>query len=338
MGYTVFGAGAIGGTVGAHMVRGGESVLFVDQDRDHVQAMQAHGLTIKGFDEIFSVPVSATTPDALPDRLETVLLAVKAPATEGAVRSFADRLAPDGCVVSLQNGLNELVIAKLVGEQRTVGAFVNFSADYLEPGLIHFAGRGTFVIGELDGSITPRLHQLQQALGHWGNVQTTDNIWGYLWGKQAYGAMLFATALTNDSMADAIDQHRQVSVDLAREVLRVAAAQDITPLGFDGFEPEAIGSADRSEVNASLDRLIAIRHTDEKTHSGVWRDMAVRKRRTEVDAHFLPIVDLAQQFGLEVPLLQRMIEMIHEVEDGRRAFSGANLDELAGPVTQPASR
>src|SRR5919199_589524 len=231
MQYTVFGAGAIGGTVGAHMVRGGESVLFVDRDADHVRAMQQHGLTIRGFAETFTVPVEATTPEALPDRLQTVLLATKAPATEAAVRSFADRLAPDGCVVSLQNGLNELTIARLVGEPRTIGAFVNFSADYLEPGLIHFGGPGAFYIGELDGSMTQRLLDLGQALSHWGNVQATDNIWGFLWGKQAYGAMLFATALTNSSMADAIDQNRQVMVDLAREVLRVAAALGIPPIG-----------------------------------------------------------------------------------------------------------
>ncbi len=336
MRYTVFGAGAIGGTVGAHLVRGGESVLFVDRDVDHVRAMHSRGLTIRGFDETFTVPVEATTPDALPDRLDTVLLACKAPATESAVASFADRLAFDGCVISLQNGLNELVIARRLGEQRTVGAFVNFSADYLEPGVIHFAGRGTFVIGELNGELTPRLASLQHVLGHWGVVRTTDNIWGYLWGKQAYGAMLFATALTNDSMADAIDQHRQVVVALAREVLGVAAALHVEPRGFDGFEPESIYAADPAEVDASLDRLIAIRHTDEKTHSGVWRDLAVRKRRTEVDAHFVPIVERAEQQGLEVPLLRGMIEMIHEVEDGRREFSGANLDELAR-VTRPAS-
>src|SRR5712692_7762052 len=295
MEYTVFGAGAIGGTVGAHMARGGETVLFVDREIEHVRAMREHGLTIRGFAETFTVRVQATTPEALPDRLETVLLACKAPATEEAVRSFKDRLAPDGCVVSLQNGLNELQIARIVGEQRTIGAFLNFSADYLEPGLIHFGGRGAFYIGELDGSTTPRIQQLRQALGHWGNVQVTDNIWGYLWGKQAYGAMLFATALTNDSMGDAIDQHRAVVVDLAREVLSVAAALGRTPLGFDGFEPEAIGSADRAVVDASLERLIGVRRGDEKTHSGVWRDMAVRKRRTEVDAHFGLIVEDAHR-------------------------------------------
>src|SRR5579859_2611546 len=290
MRYTVFGAGAIGGTVGAHMVRGGESVLFVDKDVDHVRAMQSRGLTIRGFAETFTVPVEATPPDQLPASLETVLLACKAPATEDAVRSFADRLSADGCVVSLQNGLNELTIARLVGQERTIGAFVNFSADYLEPGVIHFGGRGAFFIGELDGRLTPRLETLRQALGHWGDVQMTDNIWGFLWGKQAYGAMLFATALTDDSMADAIDQHRQVTVALAREVLQVAAAQGIQPLGFDGFEPHAIAAADPDVLDASLARLFDVRRGDEKTHSGVWRDMAVRKRRTEVDAHFAPII------------------------------------------------
>ena len=329
MRYTVIGAGAIGGTVGAHLARGGESVLLVDRDLDHVRAMRDRGLTIRGFAETFTVPVEATTPDSLPDSLEVVLLAVKAPGTEEAVRSFVDRLAPDGCVVSLQNGLNEQVISRIVGADRTVGAFVNFSADYLEPGLIHFAGRGTFVIGELEGSMSPRVQDLQRALGHWGTVQVTDNIWGYLWGKQAYGAMLFATALTNDSMADAIDAHRSVMVALAREVLQVAGALGIHPIGFDGFEPESIDSSETSVLSASLDRLIAVRRGDEKTHSGVWRDLAVRKRRTEVDAHFVPIVQEANRLGLEVPLLERMIGMIHDIEEGRRVFGASNLDELA---------
>jgi 2-dehydropantoate 2-reductase len=324
--------------VGAHLVRGGESVLFVDREPAHVRAMQQHGLTIRGFAETFTVPVEATSPDALPATLETVLLAVKAPATEDAVRGFAERLAPDGCVVSLQNGLNELVISRLVGQQRTVGAFVNFSADYLEPGLIHFGGPGTFVIGELDGSLSPRVQALQGALGHWGHVQVTDNIWGYLWGKQAYGAMLFATALTNDCMAEAIEGHREVMVSLAQEVLRVAQALGIRPLGFDGFDPDAFASSDRAALSRSLDQLVAVRRRDQKTHSGVWRDLAVRKRRTEVDAHFQPIVAHAAQLGLDVPLLRRMIAMIHEIEQGQRAMAAVNLDELAAAPARPPAR
>jgi 2-dehydropantoate 2-reductase len=67
-------------------------------------------------------------------------------------------------VVSLQNGLNELVIAEVVGEARTMGCFVNFGADYLEPGVIHYGGRGAFVLGELDGADTERLRAVHEAV------------------------------------------------------------------------------------------------------------------------------------------------------------------------------
>lgn len=333
--YTVVGAGAIGGTIGAYMVRGGLDVLFVDAAAEHVAAINRQGLTIRGYQETFTVPAQAVTPDQMPDQLGAVILAVKAPATRAAMTAIAPRLGPDGFVVSAQNGLNELIIAEMVGQERTIGCFINFSADYLEPGLIHFGGPGAFYIGELNGAITPRLERLQADLGHWGGgpVRMTDNIWGYLWGKQAYGAMLFATALTNETMADAIDQYRPLMVALAREILAVAQAEGVTPLGFDGFEPQVLQTGDADAVAASLDRLVAVRRRDQKTHSGVWRDLAVRKRRTEVDEHFPPILERARHHGLDAPILARMVEMIHEVEEGQRPLARENLDELTTLVS-----
>ncbi len=332
--YFIIGAGAIGGTVGAYMAREGVDVTFVDIDRDHVAAINQQGLTVRGYDETFTVPGRALMLDDLPDTLEQVILAVKAPATQAAMAVIAPRLAADGYVLSAQNGLNELAIADLVGPERTLGCFINFSADYLEPGLIHFGGPGAFYIGELDGAITPRLRTLQADLDAWsgGEVRMTDNIWGFLWGKQAYGAVLFATALTNESMADGIDGYRGTMVRLAQEVLAVAAAEGVTPMGFDGFEPDIIAAADPDALdaaaNASLDRLVAVRRRDQKTHSGVWRDLAVRKRRTEIDEHFPPIIALADTHGIETPLLSKMVAMIHEIEEGERPQTKENLDEL----------
>jgi 2-dehydropantoate 2-reductase len=258
------------------------------------------------------------------------VLAVKAQATRQALAFISPKLAPAGFIVSAQNGLNELTIAEAVGEERTIGCFVNFSADYLEPGLIHFGGPGAFYIGELNGRITDRLKQVGRDFSHWkgGKIQTTENIWGFLWGKQGYGAMLYATALTNDSMADALDRNREVVVAIAREVLTVAVAEGVQPLGFDGYEPEVLQGGTDAEINASMDRIIAIRKGDEKTHSGIWRDLAVRKRKTEVNAHFNPILSLSKKHGLVCPLLTRMVEMIHEIEEGKRSFSQDNLDEL----------
>jgi 2-dehydropantoate 2-reductase len=234
--------------------------------------------------------------------------------------------------VSAQNGLNELTIKSIVGDARTIGCFVNFGADYLEPGVIQYAGRGAVVLGEIDGRITPRVEELHRAfLDFDDRAIVTANIWGYLWGKLAYGSQLFATALTNDAIADALadPKYRDVYIEIAREVMRVARARGITPEGFNGFDPHAFSpEAGRAVAERSLDGMVAFNRKSAKTHSGIWRDIAVRKRRTETDAQLGPIVALGAEVAVPTPLVSRLIELMHEVEDRRRAQSHETLDLL----------
>lgn len=328
MRYVVIGAGAIGGTVGAYMVQAGYDVLFVDTDREHVRVMNERGLTVRTFEGEFTVPVKAILPEELEGPLEAVLLAVKAPATAGALRAVQPKLAPDGFVVSLQNGLNEILISEAIGAERTVGCFINFSADYLEPGLVHYGGPGAYFIGELNGERTARIEELQRAFASWGNVQITDNIFGYLWGKMGYGAMLFATSLTNESMGDCIDQNRPLMVAIAREALSVAGRLGVKPVGFDGYEPDVYLTEDWPAIHRSLDGLVAVRHRDQKKHAGIWRDLVVRKRKTEVDFQPGAVVAEGEKLGLAMPLLSAIVRMIHEIEDGKREVASENLDVL----------
>jgi len=336
MRFLVWGAGAIGGTVGAYLARAGHEVVFVDRAVDHVDGIVRAGLSITGPIDQFTVEAKAVTPDAVTGQFEHVLLCVKAQDTADAARALAPHLAEGGYVVSLQNGLNELVIADVVGRKRTVGAFVNFGADYLEPGLVLYGGRGAVVLGELDGRRTDRIAALHEAmLDFEPNAIVTDNIWGYLWGKLAYGAQLFATAVTNDSIADCLADpaYHGVYIALAQEVMRVAAANGVTPQGFNGFDPLAfLPETPREQSLRSLDEMVAFNRKSAKTHSGIWRDLAVRKRRTEVDAQLGPIVAIGAQLGVPTPLTARLVELIHDIEEGRRPMQTANLDELAALV------
>jgi len=328
----IWGAGAIGGTIGAHLIRAGHDVTLVDRAADHVAALNQQGLTINGPLAEFTVPARAFTLETLTGEFATILLCVKAQDTESATHALLPHLSADGYVVSVQNGLNELVIGKIIGRTRTIGAFVNFGADYLEPGVIHYAGRGAVVLGELDGKSTPRLTELHRVfLDFDANAITTANIWGYLWGKMAYGAQLFATALTHDSIADALADptYHDLYIALAREVLRVARAEGVAPEAFNGFDPHAF-TPDATQAVAlhSLEEMVAHNRRSAKTHSGIWRDLAVRKRRTEVDAQLGPIVALGQQHGVATPITARLIELIHVIEQGQRPQSQATLDDL----------
>ncbi len=328
----IVGAGAIGGTVGAYLVRAGFEVTFVDVVPEHVAAIREHGLRIEGPIDAFAVRAPAYAPEDVPGRFDTVFLCVKAHATEAAARGLLRFLADDGVVVSLQNGLNELVIADVVGAERTMGCFVNFGADYLEPGVVHYGGRGAFVLGELDGRDTPRLRAVHAAVQAFEpDAVVTKNIFGYLWSKLAVGSMIFATALTDDGIADcyAMPEYRALFAAIAREVLGVAQAQDVVPEPFDGFDPSAFLPGVASDVTErSLDAMVAFNRRSAKTHSGVWRDLAVRKRKTEGEAQLGPIPRQAAAVGLEAPLVARILELVHEVEEGSRERGRANLDEL----------
>ncbi|HEY8564390.1 MAG TPA: 2-dehydropantoate 2-reductase [Beijerinckiaceae bacterium] len=331
----IWGAGAIGGTLGAAWARAGHDVLLVDQDADHVAAMNHDGLAIEGPVEEYRQPVRALTPDQVEGRFDRIVLAVKAHHTEAAARQLAPHLADDGFVLSAQNGLNEITLARVLGERRVMGGFLNYGADYLAPGRILRGNRAAVVVGELDGTVAPRtkaMHALLQVFEP-DAVLTTD-IWAYLWGKLGYGALLFATALTNESIADALasERHRPVYARLGQEVMRVAAAKGVRPKGFNGFEPAAFApGADEGALRRSLEAMVTFNRGSAKSHSGIWRDLAVRKRRTEVDAQVGVVAALGRELGIATPGLERLVVLIHDIEEGRRPLAWETLDAMLTP-------
>jgi 2-dehydropantoate 2-reductase len=303
---TIIGAGAIGGTVGAHMARSGHDIVLCDVDADHVAAINRDGLTIEGPVENFTIAVRAITPDQLPDQIEHVAIAVKSHHTDAAAELVRGHIAPGGYLVSFQNGLTADILSEAVGRENLLVSFVNFGADYLSPGHIIQGNIGTFRIGEpYQDVITDRVRELVDAVPY---AVATDNIMGFLWGKEAYGAMLYTGAVSDLSIADHLEdpRYRELMIAVAREVL---AQSPVKTEGFDGFEPD--------DLEGSLDRLVTFNRNSAKSHSGIYRDLMVRKRKTEVD-------DLMRD--LKGPLTNYVGELIHAIERGERTCEVENLD------------
>lgn len=328
----IWGAGAIGGTLGAFWARAGVDVLLVDRVAEHVEACRMTGLSIEGPVDSFSHVIPAVTPEDLDGTFNRIVLAVKAHHTDEAAAALAPHLAPNGFVLSAQNGLNELAIARHIGDERTMGAFVNFGADWLGPGRILFGNRAAVVVGEIDGVTRDRTREMHRLLSIFEpDAVLTDNIWGYLWGKLGYGAMLFATALTDDSMAENFADPDRLPIWLAigREVVAAALARGVSPLGFDGYDPlDFAPDADEVRARDSIAGLVELNRHGAKTHSGIWRDLAVRKRRTEVDAQIAVIDTLAREVGVDTPTIRKLVRLVHDVEEGRKMRSLETLREL----------
>ena len=212
-------------------------------------------------------------------------------------------------MLTVQNGLTADHLIDAVGRDRVVSSFVNVGADVMAPGRIMQGNVATFRVGELDGGrITPRVLDLADALPY---AQPTDNVLGYLWGKEAYGAMLWAGAVSDLTIAEHLEdpRYRPVMIAIAREVL---AQAPVKVESFDGFDPD--------DLEGSLDRLAAFNRNSAKKYSGIYRDLVVRKRKTEIDEMLRDI---------NGPIFNKVAEIIHDIEDGRRVNTRANLDELA---------
>ncbi len=328
----IWGAGAIGGVLGAYWARAGVPVLMVDIVEEHVVACRTTGLRISGPVESFTQVVPAVTPDAVTGVYDVIVLAVKAQATEAATAMLSSHLSADGYVLSAQNGLNELTIAAQVGVARTMGCFVNFGADWLGPGEILFGNRGAVVVGEIEGASRDRTRAMHDMLRLFEpDAVLTETIWGYLWGKLAYGAMLFATALTTDSMTANFDDSRRFVVfdRLAREVMAVAVARGVTPVGFNGFDPACFApGAPELAARASIQALADFNRHTAKSHTGIYRDLAVRKRKTEVDPQIGVISFLAREVGVTTPAIDKLVSLIHEIEEGRSPMAFDTFQRL----------
>ena len=309
MDITIIGSGAIGGTLGAHLIRAGHDITLCDADEAHVAAIREHGLLIEGPVNEFTVAARAITPGELPDQVDHAIVAVKSLHTRAAAELLRGRLAPDGSVLTVQNGLTADILVEAVGRDRVMSSFVNFGADVMAPGRIMQGNIGTFRVGELDGGrITPRVRQLAEALPY---AQPTDNVLGFLWGKEAYGAMLWAGAVSDLTIVEHLEdpRYRPVMIAIAREVL---ARAPVKVESFDGFEPD--------DLDGSLDRLAEFNRASAKQYSGIYRDLVVRKRKTEIDEVLRDV---------NGPIFSKVASIIHDIEEGRRVNERANLDELA---------
>jgi 2-dehydropantoate 2-reductase len=330
----IWGAGAIGGMIGANLVGTGEDVLLVDTVKPHVDAMNRNGLFIENEQGGFTVKVKASTPEEVVPPLNIVFVAVKSQHTESALKMIKPLMGKDGIVVSLQNGLNEELIAEQMSRERTLGALVNFSADYIAPGHILYGGEGSLILGELNGQVTERLKQLQVLLNKAMPTHMTDNLWGYKWSKVCYGSLLVATALVDEPVYEIVlhsDRVQKMLVALVCELLEVAKTYEIKIEPFDEFLPDQFWKALRGDQESLKDAMQTIAHhyrTQTKGKTGIWRDMAVKKRKTEVDALLGMIVRKGELKGLPCPLNQKLIQLINDIEDGKRPMQWKNLDEL----------
>ena len=342
----IIGSGAIGGMAGAWMHKHGEDVTFVDAWRDHVDAMKTDGLRIDGILGPHRFDVRALHPDELDEPIELAFVATKSHHTDDAVRLIQPHLTDRATVVSLQNGFNAERIAQAIGAEHVIGTVPDYTAALVAPGLLEYTVVGPAYIGELDGSLTPRLDEVHRLLSLLTTTNVTANIVGRIWTKQCYMSWIVMSAMVDAPIVDVLRpvRNRMLGVAVVRETLPIAEKSGVSLESDRYFQPEMLARRDADARRQQPDVIQGlIDHFDHRSNepqaregyryvkqgSGMWWDIVNRKRPSETRWITGALVDRAQQLGLPVPLNTAMAEMVYEIERGERPLGWHNLDELA---------
>ena len=99
-------------------------------------------------------------------------------------------------------------------------------------------------------------------------------------------------------------------------------------MGRDTRPGVAATACQEDQARASVAAMVAFHRGSANVYGGVWRDLAVHRRRTEVDVQLLPVVMEGGSYGVETPMCHKLVKMVHEVEESVRVQSDANLVEL----------
>jgi 2-dehydropantoate 2-reductase len=308
----VIGTGGVGGYFGGKLAAAGNDVTFVARGA-HLQAIRERGLTVKSILGDFRVAeVKLTDEIGAMDRVDLVLLGVKAWQVKGVAEALRPVVDERTTILPLQNGLTAAPeVAEALGPDRVVGGLCRILCRIESPGVILHSGLESFVaFGELDGRRTDRCLAIRDLLAEAGiAVLLADDIRAELWKKFMAMCAGGLPALTRSPWGPVREgkETRAMMVGLLSEIYATASRQRVLD--------------DPRVVEATMALIDSFPYD---SRSSLARDV-MEGRPSEIEALNGTAVRLAEETGIDAPINRFVYSCILPMERAARAgVSGAS--------------
>jgi 2-dehydropantoate 2-reductase len=312
----VFGAGAIGGLLGARLAASGADVTFIARG-PHLAAMQANGVRLRSGGETITVHPRCLADAAEAGEQDYVIVTLKAHSLPAAAPQVARMMGERSALVTGINGVPYWYFYGLEGPfrdrrieavdpggrlwdvlppEQVIGCVVYPAAEVVEPGVIEHSYGDRFSLGEPDGSRSERVERLSKTLIGAGfkapvRPRIRDEIWVKLWGNMTFNPVSALTMATLDRITGAPD---------LRAVCRAMM-----------LEGRAVGEALGARFAIDIEKRIdgAAEVGEHKT--SMLQDLE-RGRPMEIDALLGAVVELGGMAGVPMPISEAVLALVRE--------------------------
>ena len=328
----IYGAGSLGTVLGAYITKNGGEIDLINRNKAHVEALNKNGAKITGTVEM-TVPVKAITPDEMTEKYDLIILLTKQLYNVEVLKGLLPFMNEDCLVCTMQNGIPELSVAEVVGEERTLGCTVSWGATLLGPGVAELTSEPdslSFGLGSFTGRQDERFFEVKKLLELMCPVEIEDNFIGVRWSKllinSAFSGMSAVTGGTFGEASEDKASRRVVQmiikecIDVAKAAgIKIAPAQGKSITLFYDFNTKI-----RKKFSFAVIPIGIKKHRMLK--ASMLQDLEHGKK-TEVDFINGIVVEYGKKYGVPTPYNKRVVEIIHGIEEGkfRSTFDNVNL-------------
>lgn len=326
----IYGAGSLGTILGAYISKAGVSIDLINRNKTHIEALNTQGAQVVGTVQ-FTQPVVAYTPEEMRGQYDILFLMTKQQHNTEVVTMLKDFLAPDGVLVTFQNGLPEVQIASILGEQRVLGCTVAWGATMQSAGVCELTSEPdalSFSLGAISANRSKHFAKVKELLELMGTVDIEDNFLGTRWSKLLINASFSGmSAVLGCTFGEAAKPRasRRIVQALIKECIDVCQAGGIRIEPVQGKDIVALLNYKNSIKKAFSYFIIPIairKHA--KLKASMLQDIE-KGKLTEVDAINGAVSDYGRKVSCPTPMNDRVVDIIHRIERGELHPSFDNL-------------